>query len=356
MGERSRRCWTITILTASLWLAGCKGGLPTAGDLGAGKVPGGSLPSGITSMGGGLDPNACGAYAANQAGRKLKAFLTATQRLDETVQKTVDVLKTSCTMMGEELHMMPSELAGETNVVCNKVLTTIKDNMKVAIKPSAKLEVKVTPPQCTIDLDATARAAAECEGKAEADVGVRCEGTCTGTCSGTCNGKCNGKAGTGGSGVQCNGQCAGTCGGRCSGGCDGHADVDVSAQCKADAEVKASVDVQCTEPAVTVDLSAKLIIDKTKAEMTLNALRKGLPKILSVRARLRPLQNAFRSWVAATAELKDVGKDLAQSFKDQALCITNQISAAVGMVSRIEANVSFSVEFSASASASAGIQ
>jgi hypothetical protein len=344
----SHRSFTVAVLAATLMLAGCpKGGLPGGDKIpGGGKVPGG--------MGGGLDPDACGGYAASEAGRKLHAFLSATKTLDDTFKSTVEVLKTSCVMMGNELGMTKSQLDGDTKVVCNNVFATIKDNMKVAIKPKAKLNVKYKPAVCTVDVQAAAHAAAECEGKADADVGVKCEGSCSGTCSGTCNGKCAGKAGTGGSGGKCNGQCEGTCEGSCSGGCDGHADVDASAQCKADAEVKASVDVQCTEPELDIDLDAGLMIDASKAKMTISALKKGLPKILSVTARLKPLQAAFTAWAKAAAELKGAASDIANSFKDQALCISGQISAAVGMLTNIQVNVDVSVEVSASASGSIG--
>ena len=45
---------------------------------------------------------------------------------------------------------------------------------------------------------------------------------------------------------------------------------------------------------------------------------------------------------------------LAQSFKDQALCISGQIAAAAKLIGSIEANVSVSVEVSASASGTIG--
>jgi hypothetical protein len=350
MRMNSKRSLIVTVLTATLlMLAGCpKGGIPGGKDLpGGGKVPGG--------LGGGLDPDACTGLASSDPGRKLRAFLEATKQLDATMQATVDVVKTSCVMMGEELKMAPGDLEGDAKPVCERVITQIRDNMKVAIKPKAKLKVDYKPAVCTVDIQAAAKAAASCEGKAEADVGVKCEGTCTGTCNGSCSGKCDGKAGTGGSGGQCNGQCEGTCGGSCSGGCDGHADVDVSAQCKADAEIKASVDVQCTEPELSIELDAKLMIDAEKAKMTLAALKAGLPKLLSVKARMRPLQAAFKSWATAAADLKDVAKDIGNTMKDQALCIAGQASAAVGMLANIQVNVEVSVEVSASASGSAGI-
>jgi len=344
----SARSFSVAALAATLMLAGCpKGGIPGGDKIpGGGKVPGG--------MGGGLDPDACGGYAASEAGRKIHAFLQATATLDTKLKETVDVMKTSCVMMGNELHMSAGQLDGDAKVVCNNVFATIKDNMKVAIKPNAKLNVKYKPAVCTVDVQAAAHAAAECEGKADADIAVKCDGGCSGTCNGTCSGKCSGKAGTGGSGGKCNGQCEGTCSGSCSGGCDGHADVDASAQCKADADVKASVDVQCTEPELDISLDAGLMIDASKAKLTINALKKGLPKIFSASARLKPLAGAAKTWLASVAELKGVAGDLAQSFKDQALCLTAQFKAAFDMATNIQVNVDVSVEVSASASGSIG--
>jgi hypothetical protein len=341
----STRYLPLAVLTATMMLAGCpKGGVPGSGDLpGGGKVPGG-IPGGD-----------CGEYATNDAGRKIKAFLDATKQLDATVKQTVDVVGESCRMMGQELQMSAGDLDGDTKTVCNKVIATIKDNLKVAIKPKAKLKIDYKPAVCTVDISATAKAAAECEAKAEADVKVRCEGSCSGTCNGTCNGNCAGKAGTGGSGGQCNGQCEGTCEGSCSGGCEGSADVEASAECRASAEVKASADVQCTEPELNIEADAKIIVDKAKAEMTIAALKRGLPKLLSVQARMRPLGAAFKTWAKSVADLKGVVGDLKSALGDAYLCVSAQLTAAFGMLPSIQVNVEVSVEVSASASGSAGI-
>jgi hypothetical protein len=310
-------------------------------------VPGGS---------GKVDPNSCGNYAASDAGRKLKAFLQATADLEVKVTETANVVKESCVIMGTELGMPPGDLEkGTGKEVCERVITAFRDAMKVGFKGEAKLKVEYTPAVCSVDIDAAANAAAECEAKAKADVKVTCEGGCAGTCEGTCEGKCHGKAGTGGSKGKCDGHCEGECKGSCSGGCDGSADVEASAECKAHAEVRASVDVKCTEPELKVEAEASLIADKSKAEAALNAIRKGLPKMLSVRARLKPLQGAVKTWVSSATQLKDAGKDLANSFKDQALCITGQIGAAASMIANIQVQMEFSVEVSASASGSAGV-
>jgi hypothetical protein len=118
--------------------------------------------------------------------------------------------------------------------------------------------------------------------------------------------------------------------------------------------VKAQAEMQCTEPELDIALDAKLVVDKSKAEATVKALKAGLPKLLSVKARIAPLKYAVESWVIAAKELKEAGPKLANSFKDQALCISGQIAAAASMIANIQVNVSVSVEVSAQASGSVG--
>jgi hypothetical protein len=325
-------------------LAACPKGVPGTDKIPgkdmADKVPTGGLPSGE------VDPNTCGNYAVSDAGRKFKAFLQATKDLEHTTEETVKVVKQSCIMIGNEIGMTEADYKGETKDICAAVYGRVTDNMKVAFKGKAALKVKYKPAVCKVNIEAQAKAAAECEAKASADVGA----TCSGVCHGKCDGTCAGKAGTGGSGGGCEGECKGTC----HGSCEGHADVNASAQCKASASVKASVDLECSKPELTIEADAKLVVDKAKAEMTLKGLRAGLPEIFSVKARLEPLKYAVENWVTSANELKDMGPKFAQSFKDQAMCITGQVAAAVKMIANIQANVSVSVEVSASASGSIG--
>ena len=335
----SRLVFASSILALAT-LAGCpKGKVP-------GGMPGGGVPGGLGGESGMVDPNSCGNYAVSDAGRKLKDFLIATQQLQTTTENTVKVVRESCAIIGRELGMVPTDLEGETKDVCARVYGKLDEAKKVAFKGSAALKITYKPAVCKVNVEAQAKAAAECEGKASADIKASCSGTCNGTCEGTCAGK----AGTGGSGGQCNGQCSGTCHGEC----DGHADVDASAQCKASASVKASADVQCTEPELTVAADAKLVLDKTKADQAIAALKNGLPKIFSVKARLASLKYAAEVWAMSAKELSGSAGTLAASFKDQAMCISGQIGAAAKAVGSIEANVSVSVEVSASASAQVG--
>jgi len=288
-------------LTALVTVTGCaKGGVPGGSSL-PGKPSGlDNVPSAMPS--GEVDPNTCANYAASDAGRKLKAFLQATKDLDTAAIETVKVVKQSCVMMGQELGMPEADLQGETNDVCNKVTTTYQNNLKIYLKPKAKLAIKYKPAVCTVNAELAAGATAECEGSAS--------------------------AGTGGS----------------SGG----------GQCKAAAAVKASLDVKCTEPELSIEADAKLVVDKSKLEMTLKALRNGLPRLLSVKARLEPLTSATEQWAKTANELAAMGPKFTQSFADQATCIGFQLAAVGKAATRIQANVHVSVTVTASASATAG--
>jgi hypothetical protein len=334
-----------TTAALMLTLSGCPKGI---GIPGAGNLP---STDGIPGTGSSkVDPDGCGNYAASDAGRKLKGFLQATADLEVKVNETVSVLKTSCVMMGTKIQMNPAGLTGETKDVCNKVFAQINDNLKISIKPKAELKIVYKPAVCKIDIKAAAQAAAECEGKAEADMNVRCEGTCDGTCAGACDGKCAG----GNAGGKCNGQCTGQCNGRCQGSCEGNAKVDASAECRARAEVKGSIDVECSKPQLSLDADAGIVVDSSKLEMTLGAMRDGLPEIFSIHARLKPLRSAVETWESAAKSLAGAATDIAGSFKDQALCISGQIAAAAKMATNIKAQVNVSVTVTASASGSIG--
>ncbi len=344
------------LATAALALAGCpKGGIPGAPGSAAGSV----------------DPNTCGNYAASDAGRKLKAFLNATVLLDKAVSKTESVVKDTCADMGKKIGMTEAQLQGDTKTACNAVFAQIRANLGVSLKAEAKLNIDYKPAVCTVDARFAARAAAKCEAKAEADISVTCSGQCTGTCSGSCSGTCSGTCkgtcagsadNSGADGQcagecqgECSGSCSGSCGGSCSGGCTGNADVQASASCQAEAEVSASVDAKCTEPEVNITYDASVVVDTAKLEMTVAALKAGLPRMLVVAAHIGgPVKSAFVTWSKSGAELAKAGRSLVSSLGDQAMCVLGQIRAAVAMVADIQVSVEVQVEVSASASASAG--
>jgi hypothetical protein len=295
-GFRGLRAAALAVLT----ITACG----TAAVPGAGSLPQkpSSLDSAPSMPSGEVDPNTCGNYAAVDAGRKLKAFLQATKDLDTATIETAKVVKQSCIMMGQELGMGGPDLEGETDDICNKVIDTYKANLKVSLKAKAKLTVKYKPAVCKVDAGLQAKAGAECSGGAT--------------------------AGTGGSGA--------------------------GGQCAAAASVKASLAVECTEPELSISADAKLALDKSKLDMTLKALRDGLPKLLSIKARMEPIKNASEELVRTGKELAEMGPKFTQSFADQATCIGFQVAAVGKAATRIQANVSVSVSVSASASATAG--
>lgn len=335
MIKHSKSLLVVASLFATAALAACPGG---KGLPGKPNIPGGDkVPGGVPGVGpdAALDPGACGGYASSDAGRKLKAFLEATQAVEKAAVETAEVVKNSCIIIGNEIGMTEADYKGETKDICAAVWGRIDKNLNsAAFKSKAALKLTVKPAVCTVDAKASASAAASCEGKASADIKAKCSGNCQGTCSGK--------------------NSTGKCDGVCEGKCDGYADVDASAQCKANAEVKAAVEVQCSEPEIKVDFDAKLVVDKKLAEQTVKGLKAGLPKIFMVRSRLVPLKHAVEGWVKSAADLKSSAVKIAANFKDQAQCISGQIYAAAKMTANIEANVSVSVSVSASASGSVG--
>ncbi len=306
---------------------------------------GGTTAGGPAAAGGTLDPEACGNISVSDVGRKLHAFFVATVELDHQVSDIEQTIRSSCKTMGTELQM--TDLDGATKDVCTKVLATLRDDLAAGLG-SQKLVTQYKPGVCTIDVDAEAKVAAQCEAQASGTASVTCDGQCTGTCHGACQGTCEGGA----AGGECNGRCNGTCGGSCTGGCTGTSDVHASAECKAQAEVHASAQMQCTDPQLTITLPPASLADQAKANLAVNAMRKGLPRLLWVAARIQPLAHAGESWLAAANGVAEAGAQLPEQLGEQAICVGGQLAAAAAMVSHIQASVSVSVEISVQASGS----
>jgi hypothetical protein len=331
--------------------------LVVAGCGGAATVPDDPRAARDGSGSGDLDPDACGNYAASDAGRKLYAFLQATVWLQDEVKETEAYLHDTCQMMADELGM--ARPTGHTQEVCNAVLAELDDNLEAGLSARAALEVTYEPAVCQVSVEAAASAAAECEGSASAEVVAQCTGTCQGTCQGRCDGECvgGGSAGTGGgdAGGECAGECHGTCEGSCEGSCAGHADVQAEASCQAHAEVRANTEATCTEPEIHVSYGAEIVADTERLEAAVAAIEAGLPRMLGLHARLTgPVGAAFTTWARAAAELGSAGRDVARGLGDSALCVAGQLSAAAAAIASIEASISVQIEVSASASASAG--
>jgi hypothetical protein len=277
---------------------------------GCSHLPGGhgvpstpSVPGGLPSGSGEVDPNTCGNYAMSDAGAKLKAFLQATKDLQATAIDTLKVVKNSCVIMGNDLGMPQDQLAGDdTKAICNAVFATVQNNLKGDLKAGAKLSIQYTPAQCSASAGASASASGGCAGGAS--------------------------AGTGGN--------------------------SAGGECAASAQVNAAVHVDCTPPQLTIDASAKIVTNKDQITATLKALRDGLPDLLKLSVRIKPLEDAVTVWAKTASDLKDMGPKFVQSFGDQAMCISGQLAATVNAATQIHASVDVSVSVSASASGTVG--
>jgi hypothetical protein len=291
----------------------------------AGCVP----PRSTTASGGAtssLDPEGCGDISASDIGRKLHAFFVATAELDRQVTEIETAVRGSCTTIGGELQMAPADLQGPTKDMCTRVFTTVKLALAGALKTPQGFVVDFKPGVCTVDVDAAARAAAQCEADGSTAAVVTCDGTCTQPRPD----------------------------GSCAGGCNGAADVHASAQCKSQAEIHAAVTMQCTDPQLAISLKPEGLADAAKAEQIAGALRKGLPRVLWVAARVKPLGHAVEGWAHAADELSQSGTEIASQFAERALCVGGQIAAALSAVQHIQASIQVSVDIEAQVSGTVG--
>jgi hypothetical protein len=305
---RLSRIFSVALATASLAaMTGCPKKLP-------GGVPGGPNVPNVPGGGGTseVDPNTCGNYAVSDAGRRLHAFLEATAELQAAVKETEQVQKTSCVMMGQELQMPAGDLEGTTQDVCARVFTTLRDDLKVKVAKQPPIVVEFKPAVCTVDAELQAKAAAECNGSASG------------------------------------GATAGT-GGNAAGG-------QAAAQCQASAHLHASLNAECTPPELKITLQKPVVVDTSRAELAVHAMTDGLPKILSVSARIHILTDAIANWSAAGGQLVSAGPELARSFQDQAMCISGQIAAVGQAITNVHASFSVQVQVSVQAQGSVSAQ
>jgi hypothetical protein len=312
------------------------------------NVPGSnSVPGGGTGT---LSPDSCGDFAAKggDVGRKLKAFLDAAATLDAKVGSLEGSVKDACLEMGGELGL--SGLDGDTKMVCKQVADEIRAGLKVGLKGEAAFKVDYKPAECKVSADIAAKASAECEAKAETDVQVTCEGQCGGTCQGACNGTCKAKNADG----SCKGECEGTCEGSCSGNCSGHTKASGSAECQASAEVKSNFEAECSPPEIMVNYDAKLVVDKARMEKTVNAIKKGLPKLLAASARAKIAAKALVQFGKTAQDLAGSAGGIAKAFGDAAICVAGQIGAAASAVASVQVHVEVSVEASAEVGGACG--
>jgi hypothetical protein len=386
------------VMVTAIALANCSGGLPGGGGGGGG---------------GGLGGECSGDFGADAAAMKLEGFLLASADFIDAAADLENSLKASCVSMGEALGMSGGELGGDLRTVCTAVKSRLDADMQsLRAEASLRIEVVSTPPRCEVSVDAMAQCAGSCEanvdpgevnvqceggelrggctgsctGRCSADVSARCEGACEGRCeggcNGTCQGVCEGECATRGSDGQCNGRCSGTCrgtctancqgsctgecvvqaSGSCSGECRGECSVEfteprctgevrppsMSAECQASCDARLEARMECTpgETTVTVtgNVSENLTATLTRVRAAFEA---GFGQIMAIKMKLERLGSAGEALVRAGGDVPDA---VGQLGLTAASCATR----AVGALPRATAQISVSIEVSASFSASAG--
>jgi len=258
---------------------------------------------------------------------------------------------------------------------------------------AAECEVDYDPGQVEMQCDGgemRGGCSAECTGSCSVEASASCSGTCEGTCSGSCNGSCNGTCEGECSATNAQGQCTGTCSagcqGSCEGGCDGTCEgscvVEASGSCEGECRGGCSVEFQepsCTgtvrAPSVSADceascdaqLDARAECTAGHTEVTIEgnvgadaeerlgrlrqALSNGLPRILSVGAKLERLQRSGQTLVNRAGDVPGAVNNLGLTAVS---CATQSVAALGDAFGSVSVSVNVSVSVSASASAGAG--
>lgn len=350
-------------------------------------------------------------FGTTEAAMKLESFLLATSRFVGTAAELDGSLKDACTRMAGELGVTPG--TGDARAVCQPVVEKLRSEMS-DLRASAHLTIAIEsrPPVCEVSLDAYAQCAAacdasfdpghaelQCEGgelrgtcsaqctgrcavEAHGQCSGGCEGTCSASCTGVCHGECEGTCRTRGADGQCNGACTGTCHGTCSAGCTGSCEgtcemsaqascsgecrggcsvayteprctgtvrpPSVRADCRADCDARIHAEAHCTPGYTRMNVTGRVASNLEERVTHLrNAINMGYGEIMAIKLKLERLNAAASDMGASARELPRVIGDLGLGA---AACVTEATAA----LPRASAQVTISIEVSASFSATAG--
>jgi hypothetical protein len=301
---------------------------------------------------------------------QIGVFVQSALEIAALTKSIAGEVRIACTNMGRDLGLDDAKLApadgpsGDVKGPCAAVAARIDEIMSA----QARVEVRYTPPKCSVNADFEAQCHAEC--KVEIDPGRvvaqcepahlsgRCEGTCHGECEGSCHGECQGECSAKDAQGRCVGSCSGTCKGRCDATCHArcegtwkapHCAVEIErpkaeAECAASCKARADVKAACTKPSVDVRADAAAG-DFAKLAAT---LRTNLPALVNAQIRLgRQLRHDVELMADAGASLR--GR--LQGAGSHAIAC---VGAAVNAMAEASVRVSVSVEVSASVSGKVG--
>jgi hypothetical protein len=247
----------------------------------------------------GIHPDACGAIDGNPVGRKVYAFLVASEELDRTSAALEDSIHHACVQMAGLLDVA---VDGGTKRVCGRVARALDDNLQVSVRTESRLVTRYVPPQCHTDVAFTAGVVADCEGHASADPAM----------------------------------------------------ADVSAECRATAEIRSSLHTTCTEATVEVVRDDVTVLDDTRFQRALTAIDAGLPTLLGATKKLELAAQAVARWADTGRGLVDSSGELVGELGVHAVCVASQLAGIYALAPEIQARFTVSIEVSAEVSASAG--
>jgi len=266
--------------------------------------PGNTTGAGGGGRGGGgggvaISPDGCGSINTTDTGRKLYSFLVASAELDRASIELEGSIAGACRKMARILGV---DDTGDTKAVCTRAATELDANLKVSVKTESRLVTKHTPPVCETKVGFEAGVIAECEGRAVANN--------------------NG--------------------------------ANASAECRASAEIRASIHTECSEPKVEIVRENVTVVDDSKFQKAMAAIEAGMPAILRATKKLELTGKALGNWVSTGAELVQSSGKLVADLGEKGVCVAGQLLAVAAASTNIQARVSVSIEVSASVSASAG--
>lgn len=309
---------------------------------------------------------------------------------------------------------MATEDELQVDVTCRAVAAEIESVVDTSLPAGAMLQLEYVPPVCSFEIDAMADCIAECDASVTADVQVECtegrlvgacsgsctgecrvegevaceaecQGSCTGSCEGSCFGTCDGEcsvldaegncAGT--CTGTCTGSCTGTCSGTCSGTCvadvtgscegtcagscdvdfeaprcEGDAEVDADVECRAACEAELSARAECTEPSLTIYVTAEVdpAAQARLAELV-TTLHAHLPRLLALQAQLTGVVETGAELVTT---FEDAARAAGRLSVTAGLCFADTTMGVVEAMSEVEVSLTVTVEVSASVTATAG--
>ncbi len=333
-----------------------------------------------------------GSFGGTENGRALVSLAASVNQFGDAATQLDVALRTACVHMGDAMHLALRD-RDDTRAACEQVALQVREDMtQLRAQHGLQVEIAVSPPRCSVNVDAYAQCAGGCDasfqpGRAE----VRCEGgeisgTCSGecrgacwasvsgSCSGTCQGVCDGTCSARSSDGSCAGTCSGTCrgqcavraqgqcGGECHGGCSvaytaphcsGHiVPPRISARCSASCDARLNAQASCTPAGamlrVTGDAGADLL---PRVERLRAAVEGGYGDLLAVAVRVRRVAETGADLVSNAQSLPGIIGGLGASA---AICAGAASAGAVAAMAKVSTSVSVSVNVSASFSASGG--